>query len=114
MKGDKSISERLWAIAIWALVVFFILNFLAMIATVVLNSFSTRWFGTWLPAAFTTRWYKSAWDEFQLHDVLIVTFEVVGAVVLLSGALGVPAAYALPGAISPASARSSCCFCCRC
>jgi putative spermidine/putrescine transport system permease protein len=66
-----------------------------MIATVVLNSFSTRWFGTWLPAAFTTRWYKSAWDEFQLHDVLIVTFEVVGAVVLLSGALGVPAAYAL-------------------
>jgi putative spermidine/putrescine transport system permease protein len=95
MKADKSISERLWAIAIWALVVFFILNFLAMIATVVLNSFSTRWFGTWLPAAFTTRWYKSAWDEFQLHDVLIVTFEVVGGVVLLSGALGVPAAYAL-------------------
>lgn len=95
MKADKPISERLWAIAIWALVVFFILNFLAMIATVVLNSFGTRWFGTWLPAAFTTRWYKSAWDEFQLHDVLIVTFEVVGAVVLLSGALGVPAAYAL-------------------
>jgi putative spermidine/putrescine transport system permease protein len=95
MTADKSISERLWAIAIWALVVFFILNFLAMIATVVLDSFSTRWFGTWLPAAFTTRWYKSAWDEFQLHDVLIVTFEVVGAVVLLSGALGVPAAYAL-------------------
>jgi putative spermidine/putrescine transport system permease protein len=95
MKADKSISERLWAIAIWALVVFFILNFLAMIATVVVNSFSTRWFGTWLPAAFTTRWYKSAWDEFQLHDVLIVTFEVVGAVVLVSGALGVPAAYAL-------------------
>jgi putative spermidine/putrescine transport system permease protein len=95
MTADKSISERLWAVAIWALVAFFILNFLAMIATVVLNSFSTRWFGTWLPAAFTTRWYKSAWDEFQLHDVLIVTFEVVGAVVLLSGALGVPAAYAL-------------------
>jgi putative spermidine/putrescine transport system permease protein len=95
MTADKSISERLWSIAIWALVAFFILNFLAMIATVVLDSFSTRWFGTWLPAAFTTRWYKSAWDEFQLHDVLIVTFEVVGAVVLLSGALGVPAAYAL-------------------
>jgi putative spermidine/putrescine transport system permease protein len=95
MKADKSISERLWAIAIWTLVAFFILNFLAMIATVVLNSFGTRWFGTWLPAAFTTRWYASAWDEFQLQDVLIVTFEVVGTVVLLSGVLGVPAAYAL-------------------
>jgi len=31
----------------------------------------------------------------QLDDVLIVTFQVVGAVVLLSGLLGVPAAYAL-------------------
>jgi putative spermidine/putrescine transport system permease protein len=71
------------------------LNFVAMIATVVLNSFGTRWFATWLPAGFTTRWYASAWSEFQLNDVLIVTFEVVGAVVLLSGLLGVPAAYAL-------------------
>lgn len=95
MKSEQSVSERLWAIAMWALVIFFILNFLAMIATVVLNSFGTRWFGAWLPAAFTTRWYTSAWDEFQLRDVLIVTFEVVGAVVLLSGLLGVPAAYAL-------------------
>ena len=59
------------------------------------NSFGTRWFGTWLPAGFTTRWYTSAWNEFQLHDVLMVTVEVVGAVVLLSGLLGVPAAYAL-------------------
>jgi putative spermidine/putrescine transport system permease protein len=95
MKQEQSVSERLWAIAMWALVIFFVLNFLAMIATVVLNSFGTRWFATWLPAAFTMRWYASAWDEFQLHDVLILTFEVVGAVVLLSGVLGVPAAYAL-------------------
>jgi putative spermidine/putrescine transport system permease protein len=95
MATEKPIRERLWAIAIWALVVFFILNFTAMVAAVVINSFGTRWFNAWLPAGFTTRWYESAWDEFQLHDVLIVTFEVVGAVVLLSGLLGVPAAYAL-------------------
>jgi putative spermidine/putrescine transport system permease protein len=92
---QKSAGERLWAVVIWALVIFFVLNFTAMIATVVIDSFGTRWFGTWLPAGFTTRWYVSAWQEFQLHDVLIVTFEVVGAVVLLSGLLGVPAAYAL-------------------
>jgi putative spermidine/putrescine transport system permease protein len=95
MGPEKSVSEPLWAIAVWALVIFFILNFTLMIATVVVNSFGTRWFNTWLPAAFTTRWYESAWDEFQLHDVLIVTFEVVGAVVLISALLGVPAAYAL-------------------
>ena len=95
MEHEKSLAERLWAIAIWALVVFFVLNFTAMVATVVVNSLGTRWFNAWLPAAFTARWYLSAWDEFQLRDVLIVTFEVVGAVVLLSGLLGVPAAYAL-------------------
>jgi len=95
MAAEKSVSERLWAIAIWALVIFFILNVVAMIATVVVNSFGTRWFGAWLPAGFTTRWYISAWQEFQLNDVLVVTFEVVGAVVLISGLLGVPAAYAL-------------------
>jgi putative spermidine/putrescine transport system permease protein len=66
-----------------------------MVATVVINSFGTRWFNAWLPAGFTTRWYETAWNEFQLHDVLIVTFEVVGAVVLLSALLGIPAAYAL-------------------
>jgi putative spermidine/putrescine transport system permease protein len=95
MGRREPITERLWAFAIWTLVIFFIVNFLAMIATVVVSSFSTRWLGTWLPADYTTRWYVSAWKEFQLDDVLIVTFEVVGAVVLLSGLLGVPAAYAL-------------------
>jgi putative spermidine/putrescine transport system permease protein len=95
MAHDKSIAERLWAIAIWALVVFFVVNVIATIAAVAVNSLGTRWFGAWLPAGFTTNWYISAWDEFQLNDVLIVTFQVVGAVVLFSGLIGVPAAYAL-------------------
>jgi putative spermidine/putrescine transport system permease protein len=95
MGRDKTISERLWAAAIWLAVIVFIVNFMAMAATVVVNSFGTRWLGSWLPAGYTTRWYLSAWDEFQLGDVLITTFEVVGAVVLLSGLFGVPAAYAL-------------------
>jgi putative spermidine/putrescine transport system permease protein len=92
---NRSLTERLWAIALWVLVAFFVINLFAMIATVITSSFSTRWLGTWLPAGLTTRWYFSAWDEFQLGDVLIVTFEVVFAVVLLAGLLGVPAAYAM-------------------
>jgi putative spermidine/putrescine transport system permease protein len=95
MGRADSLSSRLWAIAIWALVIFFVVNLMAMVATVVVNSLGTRWLGTWLPAGFTTKWYASAWNEFQLDQVLVVTFEVVGAVVVLSGALGVPAAYAL-------------------
>ncbi len=95
MIRTQTIGSRLWAWAVWLLVGFFIVNLLALIATVVVNSFSTRWFTTWLPVGFTTKWYLSAWEEFQLPDVLFATFEVVGAVVLISGLLGVPAAYAM-------------------
>jgi len=95
MIRDTTLGAKLWAVAIWSLVGFFILNLLAMIGTVVTSSFATRWLGTWLPVGWTTRWYSSAWSEFQLWDVLIVTFQIVGLVVLLSGALGVTAAYAL-------------------
>ncbi len=87
--------SRLWVGLVWALVGFFVVNLLALIATVLVDSFATRWLGTWLPAGWTTRWYGSAWDEFQLGDVLTVTFEVVFLVVAIAGLLGVPAAYAL-------------------
>jgi putative spermidine/putrescine transport system permease protein len=95
MGRDQPMGARLWAIAVWGTVGFFILNLFAVIASVVVNSFGTRWFNTWLPAGFTTRWYAEAWGEFQLDQVLIVTMEVVAAVVVLSAVLGVPAAYAL-------------------
>ena len=74
---------------------FFALNVLALIAAVVVDSFATTWLGTWLPAGFTARWYGSAWTEFQLDNVLIVTVEVVFAVVVISLLLGIPAAYAM-------------------
>ncbi len=95
MIRDTTMGAKLWATAVWAVVGFFILNLFAMIGTVIVSSFGTRWLGTWLPAGWTTRWYSSAWSEFQLGDVLIVSFQVVGLVVLISGVLGVTAAYAL-------------------
>ena len=95
MIRDTTLGARLWAAAIWTLVGFFILNLFAMIGTVVTSSFATRWLGTWLPAGWTTRWYTSAWEEFQLYEVLSVTFQIVFLVVFLSGLIGVPAAYAL-------------------
>ena len=56
----RSTGERLWAIAVWAVVAFFIVNLLAMIGSVLVNSFGTRWFNTWLPAGFTPQWYTMA------------------------------------------------------
>ena len=88
-------AGRLWIVAVWAAVILFIVNLFAMIAAVVTSSFATRWLASWFPAGWTTRWYLSAWAEFQLDDLLIVTVEVVFAVVAISGILGVPAAYAL-------------------
>lgn len=87
--------ERLWRAAIVAIVAIFVVNVFATILAVVVNSFGTRWLGTWLPAAWTTRWYASAWREFQLGKVLLVTFEIAAIVVVLSALIGVPAAYAL-------------------
>lgn len=95
MIRDTTIGAKLWATVIWVVVGFFVLNLLAMILTVVLDSFATQWLRTWLPVAFTTKWYASAWNEFQLGRVLLVTFQIVFAVVALAGLLGVTAAYAM-------------------
>jgi putative spermidine/putrescine transport system permease protein len=91
----RHFNERLWSFAVWTVVLFFVVNLLAMIAAVVVNSFGTHWFNTWLPAGFTPQWYALAWNEFQLPAILLVTAEVVGAVVLLSALIGVPTAYAM-------------------
>lgn len=95
MIRDTTAGAKLWNTAIWVLIAFFVINLIAMIATVILSSFATRWLGTWLPVGFTTRWYFAAWREFQLYNVLIVTFQIAFTVVALSGLLGVTAAYAL-------------------
>jgi len=80
---------------IWALVAFFFVNLFALIATVVLDSFATTWFGSWLPDGFTSHWYGDAWQDFNLTDVLVVTAQVAAVVVAVSILIGVPAAYAL-------------------
>jgi len=95
MVRDTSLLSKLWITAVWLVTGFFVLNVLAVIAVVVVSSFGTRWLGTWLPDGLTTKWYLAAWREFQLDQVLLVTFQIVFTVVLLSGLLGVTAAYAM-------------------
>jgi putative spermidine/putrescine transport system permease protein len=87
--------DAVWTGLVWFVTVFFLVNVAGVIAAVAVNSFATRWLGTWLPAGYTTRWYVSAWNEFQLDDVLIVTMEIVLTVVAISVLIGVPAGYAL-------------------
>lgn len=93
--GGRAIGAIVWKSIVWVLTGLFILNLVLLVASVALDSLAQRWLGTWLPVGYTADWYASAWNEFQLPDVLIVTLEVVVAVLLISAALGVPAAYAL-------------------
>jgi putative spermidine/putrescine transport system permease protein len=95
MIRDTTIGAKLWATTVWVVVGFFILNLFAMVGTVVVSSFSTRWLRSWLPAGYTTHWYASAWGEFQLNQVLFVTFQIAFTVVLISALFGVGAAYAM-------------------
>lgn len=95
MIRDQGLVSKIWRFAVWAVAGLFILNLIGVIAAVVVNSFATRWLGTWLPVGLTTKWYFSAWKEFQLSSVVFVTFQIVFTVVLISGVLGVTTAYAL-------------------
>ncbi|HZS85004.1 MAG TPA: ABC transporter permease [Stellaceae bacterium] len=95
MKAIRRIGGALWDGGLWALTLLFLANIAGVILAVLVNSFATRWFGTWLPAGFTARWYAAAWDEFQLGYLVTVTMEVVFAVVGIAILLGVPAGYAL-------------------
>ncbi|MEU8310382.1 ABC transporter permease subunit [Actinomadura sp. NPDC048955] len=92
-RGLPTVRPGGWAV--WLFVAFFLLNLAALILSVVVNSFGTKWFGGWLPEGFTGAWYSDAWAEFALGDVLTATLEITLIVVALSLLVGVPAGYAL-------------------
>ncbi|MFJ4737352.1 ABC transporter permease [Streptomyces sp. NPDC088770] len=74
---------------------FFFLQLAGVIGVPLVDSLGTRWFTSWLPEGWTTKWYGSAWREFQLGQVFWTTALVSVLVVVLSVVIGVPAAYAL-------------------
>lgn len=86
-------SPAAWLV--WGTVVLFMVFLVGIVGSVLVNSFGTRWFGTWLPQGWTTQWYSEAWTDFSLFQVVVVTLEVAAAVVALSVLVGVPASYVL-------------------
>ncbi len=86
---------RFWSGAVLGVMTFFLINVALIVASVATSSFARRWFKSWLPDGYTTNWYVDAWKEFQLASVLIVTVQIVLAVVVLALLIGLPAAYAL-------------------
>jgi len=88
----RALSLR-WVV--WVIAGLFFLNLFGVIAVVVANSFATHWFGTWLPAGWTFKYYAEAWQNYQLSGILVVTLEVAFAAVVVSLLIGTPAAYVL-------------------
>ena len=80
---------------VWGAVAFFLINLAGVVGSVLVSSFGTRWFGTWLPEGFTASWYADAWSSFHLFDVVLVTLQISLLVVVISVLIGVPASYVL-------------------
>ncbi|MBA2298352.1 MAG: ABC transporter permease subunit [Actinobacteria bacterium] len=79
----------------YGVLLFFLTTLTGVVGSVLLNSFATRWFATWTPESYTTRWYGESWNEFDLTSVMIVTAQIAISVVIVSLLIAVPAAYAL-------------------
>ena len=74
---------------------FFLVMLAGIVGSVLLNSFATRWFDAWLPQGLTLEWFSQSWREFGLSQVLLVTFQIAIAVVVVSLVIALPAAYVL-------------------
>ncbi len=92
----KIIGRGFWGRLLFYLVIgFFIINLIGLVGTVVVDSFAQRWFGTWLPPAYTTRWYEFITTDHDLSLLLFNTLVVALSVTGLALLVGFPAAYVL-------------------
>ena len=73
----------------------FVLNLLGLVGAVVVDSFGTSWFNTWLPTSFTTQWYTSLSDDHDIGQLLFSTLFVAICTTVLSLLIGLPASYVL-------------------
>lgn len=76
-------------------IAFFIINLLGLVGTVLVESFSQSWFGTWLPKTYTTRWYEYINTDHDIGQLLFNTLFVAISTTLIALLLGFPAAYIL-------------------
>jgi len=86
---------KLSSVLFVAAIVFYILNILGIVLTVVLNSFSKGWFSGIIPKIYTTEWYKYAAQDHNIFALLKTTFLVVAVVVIVSLLIAYPAAYVM-------------------
>lgn len=93
--GERALVASPTTWVVWAGIAAFFVFLIGILVSVVVDSFGAQWFNTYLPERFTTTWYKSAWETFDMTHILGVTLIVAVAVIVISVLVGVPAAYLL-------------------
>jgi putative spermidine/putrescine transport system permease protein len=93
----SGLKRGFWAALIFYVVVgFFLLNLIAMVSTVILDSVGQEWFSTWFPKGMVTfQWYKYALNDHDIVQLLSNTLIVAVGSTGLSILVGFPAAYVL-------------------
>jgi spermidine/putrescine transport system permease protein len=98
MAGDLEVLSRRGRISRWALTGYGALIYLFLfgpIALLVLFSFNANRYGTFPITAWTLKWYRTAVDDYQIHDALRATLKVAGEVTAVSVVVGTAAAFPL-------------------
>jgi putative spermidine/putrescine transport system permease protein len=90
-----SLSSLTGKILFYGAIGLFIVNLIAMVSTVIIDSFAQSWFKTLLPPAFTGQWYIDLAQDHNMTQLLGNTFFVAIATTLIALAIGFPAAYVL-------------------
>ena len=89
-------NGRFWqAVIFYGIIGFFVLNLLGMVASVVIDSFGTQWFATWLPDGLTLHWYHYVTNDHDIGALLYNTLVVAVAATVIALVIGFPAAYVL-------------------
>lgn len=96
-RGGSRSGRRLTLTALitYAATAAFAVVILAVLGSVVLESFASSWRSGWWPQSGTTGWYAEAWRTTGVSQALVTTFEVGIAVVAIALVAGVPAGWVL-------------------
>jgi ABC-type spermidine/putrescine transport system permease subunit II len=98
MAADVAVLSRRGRVARVALGVYAVgiyLFLFAPIALLVLFSFNANRYGTFPITGWTLKWYRSAVNNYQIHDALKTTLKVAAEVTLVSVVVGTAAAFPL-------------------
>src|SRR5258707_6877968 len=79
----------------YAAIGFFVINIVALVSTVVIDSFAFSWFKTILPTQFVTHWYPDLSQDHDMGQLLLNTFVVALGATGIALVIGFPAAYIL-------------------